>query len=100
MRPETDGIAERAVVVDAFDVDRAHADAVRADAEPDAPAGQLVLGEEVRERRRERRDVAHLAADDDSRLERNPGELDELGAGAAVVDDTRRGDLRGADLEA
>ena len=50
VRPEADGVAELALVVDAVDVDRAHADAVGADAEPDAPARQLVLGEEAVER--------------------------------------------------
>ena len=100
VRSEPNDVAELALVVDAFDVDRAHADAVGADAEPDAPARKLVVGEEAVERRRERRNVAHLAADDDAGLERNPRELHELRGRPAVVDDPRGRDLGGADLEA
>ena len=99
VRAEADGVRKLALVVDAVDVERAHADAVRPDAEADAAARQLVVGEEPVERRRERRDVAHLAGDDDARLERLARELDELRLRAAVVDDARGGDLRGADLE-
>ena len=85
VRSEPNDVAELALVVDAFDVDRAHADAVGADAEPDAPARKLVVAEEAVERRRERRDVAHLAADDDAGLERNPRELHELRGGPPLL---------------
>ena len=80
VRAEAHGVRELALVVDAVDVERADADAVRPDAEPDAAARKLVVGEEPVERRRERRDVAHLAADDDAGLERTPRELHELRA--------------------
>src|SRR5207342_3214687 len=76
--PEPNDVAELALVIDAFDVDRAHADAVGADAEPDAPARKLVVGEEAVERLGERRNVTYLAADDDAGRERGPGELHEL----------------------
>ena len=42
--------------------------------------------------------LAQLAADDDSALERHACHPDDLGA--ALVDDLRGGDLRGAELEA
>jgi len=87
VRSEANDVAELALVIDAFDVDRAHADAVGADAEPDAPARKLVVSEEAVERRRERRNVPHLAADDDAGLERNPRELHELRGRRPVVDD-------------
>ena len=72
---ERDGVGELLLVVDPVDVQDADADAVRADAEPDALARQLVLLEELVERAGERRDVPDLAADDDAGLERLAREL-------------------------
>ena len=53
-----------------FELERAHADAVRRDAEAHAAARKLVRAEELVERRRERGDVAHLAGDDDAARQR------------------------------
>src|SRR5262249_62412936 len=79
VRLEPTRVGELAVVLDlVVDLDSAHADAVRADAEPDAPARQLVLREEPVERRRQRFRVAHLSADDNAGLERDACELHEL----------------------
>ena len=79
VRTEGDSIGELLFVVDAVDVEDAHTDAVRPDAEADALARQVVLLEELVERTGERSDVADLAADDDAGLERLAGELDDLG---------------------
>ncbi len=80
MRAEPNGVAELTIVLDSLDVEGTHADAVRPDAEANAAARQLVLGEEAIERRAERRHVAHLAGHHDSRRQRGPCKLDELGA--------------------
>ena len=78
VRAEADRVRELPLVVDAVELEDADADPVRGDAEADAAAGKLVLREELVERRRERRDVPHLAADDDARLERLARELEQL----------------------
>ena len=81
MRAEADRVRELALVVDPVDVERAHADPVRADAEPDAPARQLVARvKKLSSAAASAGDVAHLAADDDAGLERNARELHELRA--------------------
>ncbi len=91
------GVPELSGIVDPLDVERAHTDAVRADADADALARELVLGEERVERIAECRDIADLAANDDSGRKRLTGQLHELRR--AVVDDTCRCQLRRADLE-
>jgi hypothetical protein len=56
-----------------------------------------VLAEEGTENVREQLGLAQLAADDEAGVELGARDLDELGD--AVVDDARRGELGGADLE-
>ena len=68
-------VAELAIVFDSLDVQCSDADAVRADAEANATARQLVLGEEPVERLAERRHVTNLAGDDDAGRQRCPREL-------------------------
>ena len=80
LRAEADRVRELALVVDAGDLERADADAVVRDAEPHALLRQLVLREQLLERRRERLDVAKLAADDDAVGERRARDLQELRA--------------------
>src|SRR5262249_25546054 len=86
------------LVVDAGDLERADAYAVVGDAQPDALLRQVVRGEELLQRLRERVRVAELAADDDPRLERRARGLQQLGG--AVVRNPRGGELRCAALQA
>jgi hypothetical protein len=59
--------------------------------------GSPLLAEEGTENVREQLGLAQLAADDEAVVELGARDLDELGD--AVVDDARRGELGGADLE-
>ena len=68
--PEPDRVVEELRIVDADDVERADADPVVGDAEPNALARQVVALEELAQRVRECAGVAQLAADDDAVLER------------------------------
>ena len=70
LRAEADRVRELLRVLDAGHLERAHADPVVGDAEPDAALGQLVLGEERLQCDRERLRVAQLAVDDDAVVER------------------------------
>src|SRR3954453_15981321 len=95
--PEADRVLELALVVDPYEVEGAHADTVRRDADADAAPRKLVRAEELVERRRERGDVAHLAGDDDATRQRAACELEQ--PRGPVVRDTRRRKLRRAPLQ-
>ena len=94
---EANRVLELLRVVDADDLERAHADAVVRNAEPDVALRQLVRLEERAQDLCEDIRLAQLAADDDPRLDLLPRELHELGA--PVVLHPRRRDLRRADLQ-
>src|SRR5207244_4152438 len=98
LRADTNRIRELLLVLDAGDLEGADTDPVVRKAEPNALLGQAVLREEVLERLGERFGIAQLPADDDARGERLTRDLQQLCR--AVVRDTRRGKLRGADLHA
>src|SRR5579871_2085482 len=97
LRAEANGVEELILVVDRGQLDAPDADSAAGDAEPDAPAREVVLLEERAQRIRERVRVAKLAVGDDPMRERGACEL--LERGAAVVRNARRGDLRAADLQ-
>src|SRR5438067_12485017 len=97
MCPEADRVLELVLVVDPGELERAHPHAVRCDAEADAVPRKLVLAEELVERGRKRGDVAHLAGHDDAAGQWPACELEQ--PRGPVVGDTRRRELRGADLE-
>src|SRR6185436_14032761 len=80
------------------ELEDANADAVVRESEANAAFRQLVQLEEALESLAERLGVANLARHDDAGLEGLAEDLDELGR--AVVDNLRRCDLRGADLQA
>ncbi len=87
-----------AFVFDVRDVEDAHTDAVRADAQPDVLARKLVAAEEAVESVREPRHVPDLASNDDAGLERLTCDLDQ--PRRAVVHYVRSSELRRADLQA
>ena len=94
---EANRVRERLRLVDHRELEHAHTDPVRRDTEPHVLARELVPGEERLDLGRERVGLAHLAADDETRAERRPRELQQLDR--AVVRDVRRGDLRRADAK-
>src|SRR5581483_3261992 len=72
---EADGVDELLLVGDAGDLEAADADPAARDAEADALARQLVLGEEGPQGARERLRVAELAAAHDPARKRHPRDL-------------------------
>ena len=86
---KADRVAERLRIVDHRQLEHPNADPVRRDAEANALARQLVLGEERLELGGERVGLAHLAADDQARPERRARELQQLDG--AVVRHVRGG---------
>ena len=85
-------------ILDPGHLERADADPVVGDAEPDAALRQLVLGEERLQRDGESLGVAQLAVDDDAVIEGGARRLEELGKFAVAHPGGR--DLGAADLEA
>src|SRR5581483_278322 len=97
LRTELDGVPQLLVVVDADDVEDAHADAVRRDAETNVLPRELVPREERLQCVGERVGLAQLSRDDDALRERLACDLQKLGG--AVVRNARGCELRRADLE-
>src|SRR5581483_2957341 len=98
LRAEPNRVGELLRIVDAADLEGAHADAVVGDAETDRLLRQLVLCEQLFQCAREGLDVAQLTAHDDTVLQRRACVLVQL-RHAVARRHACRGDLRRADLQ-
>ena len=94
---EPDRVRELLRIVDPGDLERANADPVVRDPEPDTRLRQLVLAEEDLQHPGQLLRLAQLTPDDDPAVEWDPGHAHD--PRTALVDDLGGRDLRGADLE-